>query len=255
MSAHKCISLFVLLLIIPIAASSAAAIVTYEDWETFVGATGAIPQPPLPNLGLIPGGDQATLTHGDLTFTVAPPATGFYVSEGLGDDHWTSMMSGSQIAINGPEHLNIDIAAPVFAIGFDFVEPGDDAGGYGCGGPCYDTTFEVTLLDGDLVVDSFEFSRADDWPMFVGVSSDEPFDRIEIRDLTGTDDNEYFGRFHAAGVGCWGDLDGDHDVDLADLAALLASYGRCTYGDVDGDRDTDLSDLAWLLTRYQQPCP
>jgi len=52
-----------------------------------------------------------------------------------------------------------------------------------------------------------------------------------------------------------GDLDGDGDIDLSDLAALLGSYGGasgfdCTNGDLDGDGDVDLSDLAALLGNY-----
>jgi len=52
-----------------------------------------------------------------------------------------------------------------------------------------------------------------------------------------------------------GDLDGDGDVDLSDLAQLLANYGvtsGATYemGDIDGDGDVDLSDLAALLANY-----
>jgi hypothetical protein len=52
-----------------------------------------------------------------------------------------------------------------------------------------------------------------------------------------------------------GDLDGDGDVDLSDLAQLLANYGiteGATYedGDLDGDGDVDLSDLAGLLANY-----
>jgi hypothetical protein len=57
----------------------------------------------------------------------------------------------------------------------------------------------------------------------------------------------------------YGDLDGDGDVDLSDLAQLLAHYGTpegATYqdGDLDGDGDVDLSDLAALLGVYGTTC-
>jgi hypothetical protein len=58
---------------------------------------------------------------------------------------------------------------------------------------------------------------------------------------------------------CPGDLDGDDDVDLADLAQLLAHYGMTgmTYedGDLDADGDVDLSDLSALLAVYGTTCP
>ena len=54
-----------------------------------------------------------------------------------------------------------------------------------------------------------------------------------------------------------GDLDDDGDVDLADLAALLAAYGTCVGdpgynpdADLDGDGCVDLADLAALLSNY-----
>ncbi len=58
---------------------------------------------------------------------------------------------------------------------------------------------------------------------------------------------------------CPGDLDGDDDVDLADLAELLGNYGETggmTYedGDLDGDGDVDLADLAELLGVYGEVC-
>jgi hypothetical protein len=61
------------------------------------------------------------------------------------------------------------------------------------------------------------------------------------------------------GSQCPGDLDGDGDVDLSDLAQLLAHYGMtegATYedGDLDGDGDVDLSDLAALLAVYGTSC-
>jgi hypothetical protein len=59
---------------------------------------------------------------------------------------------------------------------------------------------------------------------------------------------------------CYGDLDGDNDIDLADLAQLLGHYGTtsgATYeeGDLDGDGDVDLADLAGLLGVYGTTCP
>jgi hypothetical protein len=54
-----------------------------------------------------------------------------------------------------------------------------------------------------------------------------------------------------------GDLDGDGDVDLADLAALLAAYGTCvgapgynSAADLDGNGCVNLADLAALLSNY-----
>jgi hypothetical protein len=55
-----------------------------------------------------------------------------------------------------------------------------------------------------------------------------------------------------------GDLDGDCDVDLADLAILLANYGTSGAdpedGDIDDDGDVDLADLAALLAHYGEVC-
>jgi len=58
---------------------------------------------------------------------------------------------------------------------------------------------------------------------------------------------------------CHGDLDGDYDVDLTDLARLLANYGMTSgatiaEGDLDYDGDVDLSDLAALLAVYGTTC-
>jgi hypothetical protein len=47
-----------------------------------------------------------------------------------------------------------------------------------------------------------------------------------------------------------GDLNGDGDVDLVDLAVLLGAYHETDEGDVDGDGDTDVADLAALLANY-----
>jgi len=49
---------------------------------------------------------------------------------------------------------------------------------------------------------------------------------------------------------CNGDLDGDGDVDQADLGVLLSSYLTDADGDLDGDGDTDQADLGLLLSNY-----
>ena len=58
---------------------------------------------------------------------------------------------------------------------------------------------------------------------------------------------------------CFGDLDGDNDIDLADLAQLLGNYGTpsgAVYedGDLDADGDVDLADLAGMLAAYGTSC-
>jgi len=60
-------------------------------------------------------------------------------------------------------------------------------------------------------------------------------------------------------VRCNGDLDGDGDVELGDLATLLSNYGMSggagyADGDIDGDGDVDLADLSALLTNYGSGC-
>jgi hypothetical protein len=57
--------------------------------------------------------------------------------------------------------------------------------------------------------------------------------------------------------GCPGDVDGDGDTDLSDLAALLAAYGSSVGdpgynpdADLDGSGTVDLTDLALLLSDY-----
>ncbi len=56
---------------------------------------------------------------------------------------------------------------------------------------------------------------------------------------------------------CRGDLDGDYDIDQADLGVLLADWG-CTGGgcpgDCDNDGDTDQSDLGILLAHFGRSC-
>jgi predicted outer membrane repeat protein len=53
---------------------------------------------------------------------------------------------------------------------------------------------------------------------------------------------------------CEGDLNGDRQVDLTDLATLLAVYGIDDGGDLNCDGITDLTDLSTLLAVYGTTC-
>jgi predicted outer membrane repeat protein len=60
---------------------------------------------------------------------------------------------------------------------------------------------------------------------------------------------------------CFGDLNQDGSVGLADLSLLLANFGRSANaayyeGDLDGDRDVDIRDLTEMLSLLSTgPCP
>ena len=69
-------------------------------------------------------------------------------------------------------------------------------------------------------------------------------------DCTDADEN---GTADACENECPADLDGDGDVDTADLLALLGAWGTPD-GDVDGDGDTDTADLLALLGAWGE-CP
>jgi len=56
-----------------------------------------------------------------------------------------------------------------------------------------------------------------------------------------------------------GDIDGDDQVGLSDLAVLLSNFGRTgdatlSDGDLDGDQDVDLADLAVMLSAFGNVC-
>ena len=59
-------------------------------------------------------------------------------------------------------------------------------------------------------------------------------------------------------IGVVGDIDGDCEVGLSDLAGLLSQFGSsgAAYedGDLTGDGIVDLQDLAGMLARFGRAC-
>lgn len=183
--------------------SAVATIATFFDKAGFILSTGAIPLTgPLPNLGEIAGGLDGEAMIGSTTFSIAPPSINFYVGTGgLDFPDWYPPLLGNELAISGSENLNVQFIAPVYSAGFVFVEPDltmpvFDSANF----PTSDGLFTETLFRDGLPVASFDFNAPDDIIYFVGVWSDAPFDRVEVREVFGGIDDEYFGEFYAGHV-------------------------------------------------------
>ncbi|NER35226.1 MAG: hypothetical protein F6J93_14650, partial [Oscillatoria sp. SIO1A7] len=153
----------------------------YDDKANFLGQTGATAISPFQNRE-----DFSSLTLDGLTFS----AVG---SDSLSIKDRTPRLPGLDLTSNGTEQLNIDLPNPVNFFGFDFTEPEFDPG---VNATFVDSKFEVTLLSGGTTVDSFEFEPPNDIASFVGFSSGETFDRVEIREIVGANENEFFGNFY-----------------------------------------------------------
>ena len=184
----KIFMLLTVLIIFYVASVSAnATIITFSDKAQFLASTDSTSATgPLPNINFTYGWSQ---TIGNATFSV-PSTSELYIGGGTLD--WTLLHPGNDIAISGPEDLNVDLASPVYAFGFDFVEPKDTS----CYIGCSDSTFSVALKNGATTVDTFMFNAPDDVLAFVGVWTDTSFNRVEIRDISATIDNEFFGEFY-----------------------------------------------------------
>jgi hypothetical protein len=192
-----CLSLLILVGLTALPAQ-ATTITTYTDKATFLTHTGAASATgALPNLGEIPGGSGASQTIGSVTFTITAPSVALYIGvpSGLSWSDWTPLLPGNEISVGGIKNLNAALASPVFAFGFDVVEP--STGDHDCA-PCVDTTFNVTLKNSGATVGTFTFNAPDDVAAFVGVQSSSAFDRVEISEIGTLNDNEYFGQVYTA---------------------------------------------------------
>lgn len=118
----------------------------------------------------------------------------------------SSLIAAPVYWISGPESFDVTFAGPVFGIGFLIHEPTTGSQSTNqpdqCNVPnCTDTTFSFDLLSGGVTGTSlatFTFNPADDLAVFVGLSSATAFDTLRVVDVTGTQDNEFFGEFRYA---------------------------------------------------------
>jgi len=168
-------------------------LIVYENQAAFLAGTGATAADPWPDIGLVPSG---THTEGDLTVTFVPPrATELWIGEDPMGGPWSPRIPGFQIAISGWEEIDVDVGLPVLALGWDMVEPENDWDP-ARGDPFADSTFSVNVQNGSTTIASFEFNVDNDTAAFIGISSNTAFDRIEVREIAGSNDDEIFGQFY-----------------------------------------------------------
>lgn len=187
-------------------AAQAANIKTYLDNKAaFLADTGASSATgPLPDVGRVLDinvDPLGTYTLGSLTFALTVGSNNVAVgATGSGaEPDWYP--EGAPDGINdialGYENMQVSTASPVYALGFDFIEPDTTMPSFG--GTPVESTYEVLLFDGLALVGQAQFAGTDipnDVHTFLGVWSDTPFDRVLINDVTGNDDDEFFGEFY-----------------------------------------------------------
>ena len=187
MTKDKSVFIFIFLLIV--SSTSSAAIIQYNDQLSFLADTSATSAGTISNSGLTTL-STSSATVGSLSFESATTGTTTHFLD------WTTVISGNELAFGGVENFNIHIAGSAFSLGFDAYEPTSTAQNNGCNvTPCVDSTFTFALYNNVTYLDQFSFNLVDNSLDFVGVHSDVAFNRIEIREISGTNDNEFFGNF------------------------------------------------------------
>src|SRR5262245_27876745 len=192
------------------APANAGDIRTYIDNKAaFSADTGAASATgPLPDVGIVLDTNVGlnSYTLGSLTFETTFGSDNVFVgaagTPAMPD--WYPGTPGNDMAF-GWERFQVSTGGPVYAFGFDIVEP--DATMPPWGGTPEESTYEFLLYNGTVLVGHVLFDGKkipNDVQTFIGLWSDKPFDRIVINDISGSDDDEFLGEFYTGTVpnGC-----------------------------------------------------
>jgi hypothetical protein len=192
-----CFGLSVLALLWSARPASATAI-PYNSEAAFTAATGAtlhaLPTGP-GNTPLV--ASSITTTDGQLTLSDLIPGNALISNWEMQPGVGVSRLNGPDLAISGFESFDATVAfsADRYAFGFGLYESTNPLLP-GCNAPCVESTFTITLLNNLAAVAAFNLSPANDVALFWGVHTDFAFDAVQIRETTGSNDNEIFGTFY-----------------------------------------------------------
>jgi hypothetical protein len=161
--------------------ASASSAATYTDRATF----------------LAQGGTYTDHTNIAADFTISSGGGG--ANAFLDSTTYTDKFSPNPyVVISGVENFNavVTFASAIYAFGMDVYEPTSPSLFNGCNvTTCVESTFELSFLNGASLLETIIFSPANDILDFIGYSNASAFDRIEVRETVGTNDNEMFGNF------------------------------------------------------------
>ena len=201
-----------------------AAVFTFDDEAAFVTAIGAAAQPAIPDLGSV----ISPVTLGYLTLSTTSSGL-IFGAFGAAWSAWSTVIPGNAFVISGVEDFDIDFATPVASFGFQVHEPtatGDPPDATNTTA-AVDSAFTVSLFSAGSLVGAAGFAPANDTLAFFGVWSSTPFDRVEVDETVGTDDNEYFGTFYTGATPAPIPLPASLPILMAGLGAL-ALAGRAS---------------------------
>ncbi|WP_203594763.1 choice-of-anchor Q domain-containing protein [Wenzhouxiangella limi] len=152
--------------------------VLFLDRARFLGATGATTE----SWRYVKGSPLDSYRSGNVEFDAIAPST-------LNFDEWPADFPADndiELAINGNEDLDISLVAGfTYAMGIDF----DDASGGST-----PSTFEITVMTGEAELARFQFDTPQALEQnYIGVWAREPFNRLQIRESSAANENEFFG--------------------------------------------------------------
>ena len=177
----KLLFTIVFLTIFGLFANASAGFVNYYELARFLDETGASEEAPLEGVF----GSQAT--SGNLKFSTGAKSTSIKTVDR------STLIDGNELMLWGYEDLDIGLSKAATSFGFQIVEPEK-------GASFVDSEFTVNIYSLNEKIGSFGFNAPNDIAFFVGFQTDELFDRVEIIELAGDADNEYFGQFYASWV-------------------------------------------------------
>lgn len=175
-----------------LASTANAAISVYFDQTTFAAATGAVSAGSIPQTASGQGFSVGVLDFGN----VSPSSLN-------ASRNWSDLIDEPfDLAVNGTEMFDISSSVALSAIGFEMVEPTINGGAGNlidtCNATCVPSTFSFDFLYNGSSVGSVLVDLADDTLVFLGMASTEIFDEIQVREIIGGADNEFFGNFMVA---------------------------------------------------------